>query len=246
MHVVIIPKANEAHQPACWKVVNNDARFLNNYFCQKGGAMNRLLGNVVLALVAVMGVLSLTGDVTATSIPAYVVNPSFIKTVDTDPNAYTNLGFEFTTSVPLTISHLGYNANQEFAGDRVVSITTDTGAALVPALTATVTVPTGGMANNIFVYEPLSSPYLLPAGSYWITAPIPAGMGYHFSNFSTDDTEVPGITYNHGIVSGGGSSARFYNVNFQFVPEPTSFALSVCGIAGLLAVARRTRSRNGR
>lgn len=199
--------------------------------------MSALFSRVAVAAAAACSVSVFSTAASAQAVPAYTVNPSFTKTVDADPNAYDSLGFQFTTTQDLLVTALGYNANEEFAGTRDVSITTVGGTELV---SADVVVPTGGTQNNAFVYTDLPVDYALPAGTYRITAPIPTGMGYHFSSDPADETEAPGITYDAGVVNGGTTGARFYNVNFQVVPEPATAALLSLG--GLMLLARRRRA----
>lgn len=200
--------------------------------------------NSVIVSVAALAAMVFIGQAEAAPIPAYTVNPTFSKAADADTNAYSSIGFRFTTAADYYVTHLGYNANEAFANTWQVSITDDSNAALSPALTAPVTVPAGsgetGATN--FIYTELNSPYLLPAGTYRIVAPVPAGnQSYHFSTDPNDDIESPGISYLEGIVNGGTSGARFYNVNFQFdvVPEPGALGLLCVGAAGLLARRRR-------
>src|SRR5688572_19026427 len=109
------------------------------------------------AVVAV--VLSAAGRAPAASAPAYTVNPTFSGTVDTDPNAYAFVGFEFITDDDVYVTHLGYNANDEYAGTRTVAIVNDDGSPLSPALVEDVVVPVSGETGALnFVYTELDEP----------------------------------------------------------------------------------------
>lgn len=190
--------------------------------------------SLIFAVVALTNACAVSG-IMAAPVPAYTVNANFTKGVDTDSNAYSFVGFEFTTSQDMFVTALGYNANGEFAGTRTVTLTKPDGEVLQ---SSNVVVPAGGTSNSEFVYQPLDSAYLLPAGQYRIGAPIPTGMGYHFGD-NTNETEAAGVLYDRGIVDGGGSGAHFYNVNFLVSPVPEPASLGLLAGAGATLMRRR-------
>lgn len=214
---------------------------------------------VVLALTVGSGLMI---PETSHAVPAYTLNLPSGQPVDGDTGTY-SMGFEFTTSQAFNIDALGYNANTQFAGVHRVGIFDATTQALLTS--ADVNVPSGNSNLQDFMYQNLSTPYVLPAGTYRIagtTFNYPtsgSAYGYIFSNDNSHYIDAAGITYGDGTFTQAAgnlffptntTSNNFYNVNFQFseilppaaapAPEPTSLAL--CGIA-LCGMMVRSRLR---
>jgi hypothetical protein len=175
---------------------------------------------------------------------------------------FTSVGYQFTTSSPLSISALGifdHGGNDIPAtGWDAGLYSTDPSHTLLTSATVkssdSLTSPAGG-GPDLFRYHALTSPYTLPAGTYMLASVDPSGWFNKVATGVTTGTDLGTITIDHatyaGLGAGGQPLAYPDNVfdgnlpgNFgpNFLasptPEPASIGLILFSVA-LIASRRR-------
>ena len=163
------------------------------------------------------------------------------------------MGYEFTPSVNILVTHLGfYDYNDDGIGDNhPVGIFRTSDSVLITSLTVLTTDPASGNSpNGYFHYQALGTPVTLTGGTTYRIAAVTLGFDpwpYNgFTNLSSD----PLITLGNGYYVTGSSLVmptnsappEFYATsNFLFeVPEPASLVLLIAG--GTLMLQRQRKS----
>jgi hypothetical protein len=188
----------------------------------------------------------LISQMSAATINPAVEYTSMITTSNSEPFT---LGYEFTTTVALSINALGYWSDGE-GNSHQVGIWSTSGDLLV----STTVQPTDPVVNS-FQWDFISN-YPLAAGTYVIG-------GEYLGNYDTGPYKATGITtiagytwvedrqlYGAGLNFPTHSSGGAYGDNgllavdfsVNSAPEPASFVLASLGLAGLAAAIRRRRT----
>jgi hypothetical protein len=185
--------------------------------------------------------------------------PAATSAISTDPvsppfgeQSY-SVGWRFQALQNVSVVSLGAldpDSQNGLASSMDVGIWTDSG-----TLLASLTVPAGtaGTLVDNYLYADLITPISLTTGDFYRIADSPtSGLNaYMFSGVSVTDSAAVGFdqgyeaTSNNSLTfptTSGGSSA-FFGPNFQYVPEPTSFALVALGFAAC-AGYRSPRRKN--
>lgn len=160
------------------------------------------------------------------------------------------LGYSFTLSGPVTVNALGYWDNGR-GSDHQVGIWDANGT----LLTSTTVLGTDPKVGH-FVWGAIPN-YTLAAGSYVIGGEF-LGDGT-FNSSATDIVSIPEYTYgtdlqllgeglNFPTASTGGGYGQngIFEVNFSVttaVPEPSSYALVLCGIGVIGATLRHRKAK---
>lgn len=207
--------------------------------------------SVVVVLAALLSVVSFRGDAQAVPVPSYSHTGSPAPTIQADGNPYT-LGYEFTTTQTWEISAFGYNANTQFTGTHGVALFRVSDQALLG--TANVTVLGGNSNLTDFVYTNLSTPIVIPAGTYRIGGAT-LGQGYVYQSGLSGIISAPGNSYIAGYYAAGFptypniANVNWLTTNFLFAevtvpsaPEPSSLAMFGLGIVGLPLARKRAKN----
>jgi hypothetical protein len=174
---------------------------------------------------------------------------------------FTSVGYEFSTSAPLLIPALGIfdhaGTDISAAGWDVGIYTTDASHTLLTSTTVrssdTTTSPAGG--TDVFRYRNLTTPFILPAGTYMLASMDPSGWFDKNATGLTTGTGLGTITINHATFTGlgtGGQPLAFpgnvfdtnlpgnFGPNFlaEAVPEPSSMGVVLGCVVGLMARRR--------
>lgn len=209
---------------------------------------------------ALSTVLSLGSSLALAQDPAI----SFDSATDTgaDANVYV-LGFEFSITTPILITHFGTHdfANNGLNFDHSVGIydTADRSLLIDTIVRTTDTLKRGDTADSQYIYRALATPYELPAGTYRLVttsqgedryirggltgldsaSEITLGQGWYDGPVANSTTlEYPDSLNNNAEAPG----TVYVNPNFLFTPVPEPSSMGILGIlgAGLLARRRRT------
>jgi hypothetical protein len=187
-------------------------------------------------------------------------------TTETFNGGFTSVGYQFTTSSPLSVSALGifdHNGTDISAAGWDVGIyTTDASHALLTSTTVkssdATTTPAGGGAN-VFRYHSLATPVILPAGTYMLASMDPSGAFDKNATGLSTGAGLGTITIGHATFTGlgmGGQPLAFPDTNFDpnlpgnfgpnflasAVPEPASITLFLSSGVMLVALRRRRKS----
>jgi PEP-CTERM motif len=173
--------------------------------------------------------------------------------VGPDAWGYAMVGWEFTTSVPITVTQLGvFDSELSSSQDQQVGVWNVTGS--IPLVQATVS--STDPQTNGFTYAAVS-PLSLAPGSY-VIASTDNGFAYFTSGPATLFSTAPGITFVESLADTN-FSLGFHKPtdvltsypdrlgpNFQFiaasVPEPSSLVMALIGF-GLAGGFVRLRFR---
>jgi len=167
--------------------------------------------------------------------------------ISTDPvsppfgeEAY-SVGWRFQALQDVSVVSLGAldpNSESGLPSSMDVGIWTDSG-----TLMGSLTVPAGtaGTLVDNYFYADLTTPISLTTGDYYRIADSPtSGLNaYMFSGVSVTESAAVGYDQGYEAFSSNsltfptqsGGSAAYFGPNFQYVPEPTSFALVALGFA---------------
>jgi hypothetical protein len=238
-----------------------DSRTMTRSGGPKKGAMTKSQRYVPAIILLVLTIVLVT-EASAAPIPAVSFTGS-TSTTAVNSCCPQSLGWEFTVSAPIQVTHLGvYDDDLDgllFAHD--VAIWSTAGSAALGSALGTATVPSGTTAplTAQFRYVALVTPFVLAPGSYIIGATWNGGSpdDYIAGGALSAFTTAAGITFFEPRHSGGfspftrpvgpsfsGINPGVFGPNFQFtaVPEPGTLTLTALGVAGLAARFRRRRS----
>ncbi len=170
------------------------------------------------------------------------------------PNGSYNYGWTFTLAQSETVGKLGVwdQAGNGLGEAHPVGIWNAGG-----SLVVSTTVPAGtlgsfvasGSGGSGFRFADVTTPVVLPAGSYTVAAYFPTGADEVAGGVAPGNlTTLPGLTYGQNRQGGagglaqpgshiGGDGIAFFGGNFQTVPEPTT--LGLLAIGGIAALRRR-------
>ena len=169
-----------------------------------------------------------------------------------------SLGYEFTTTAPVTVDALGYFTSQSgvnaLTEDHPVSIYDTKSAALLAS--GTVSHTAASFVNGYFVYTGIA-PVTLAPGDYIVTG-ASGNDPYAFNGSFTTDARInfvenrfnnssSGDSYPPFTASLSGGQGGFFGGSFALapaaVPEPSSVASMGLGGVGLLGLLLRARKR---
>lgn len=188
----------------------------------------------------------------------------FLDVTQNFTNGSWSLGFEFTTTQDITVTHLG------FYDDLVNGLTQshDVGIYDISSenLLASTTVNNGDPLDGFFRYNPLAAPLNLSANNTYRIAAVTGSENYTWApvGFTAD----PALVFNGSVYTSSASlvypstsqidTDGYFGPNFQFelasnqggqggeggvVPEPMTLSLFGAGLAGLLGSrSRKIRS----
>lgn len=169
-------------------------------------------------------------------------------------NGFT-VGWEFTTSTNLYITHLGYYdyVNDGLADSHDVGIYNLSGTLLVSATVAAGTgeLLLGDNTLSKYRYHDLPVDYLLPAGTYRLAgvgSPSDAAHATPFPLYTAPAITLGnsyfvftgGSSLSYPTSLGGGPTEPYSGPNFIFdIPEPS--AVTLLGLSGMILLCRRRR-----
>lgn len=164
---------------------------------------------------------------------------SFTNTTGGYSSANYTLGWRFTVSQPIVVTHLGlWDANGDgLVQSHDIGLWTNSGSlivsATIPSGSSTPTTPAPG---GVWRWVTLPTPATLSAGSYRIGAFYPTNSGdLLVFNSSSGVVTGPNVVFNHAAYNGGSSLAfpgtnssiqtGYFGPNFMYVPEPSLLQL---------------------
>jgi hypothetical protein len=154
------------------------------------------------------------------------------------------VGWRFTVSSPIKVTHLGVFNDGSLDSDHQVGIWDDT----MTLLTSNTVTPGGSTQIGQFNYEPSPAANLVPGVTYTAGAMYTATDNDSYISSPSSITTAPEITVIQGVFPSAGSlgfvfptnnstNLGRYGPNFLFVPGPGAAALF--GLGGLIAARRR-------